>query len=52
MVWQQWVYLIYAIINVAVMIGMIGKERKPYTPGVVAISVILYSFVVWLVLSI
>ena len=52
MVWQQWLYAAYAAINVLALISMIGRERKPLTPGVAAFSVGAYALIVWLVLSI
>lgn len=52
MVWQQWVYLAWAIIGVMLVVGHIGKPRTPIKPAEAVIQLVLMGLLVWLVLSI
>lgn len=42
-----------AVLAISTLAGVvsIGKERKPLTPGVMAVTLIINSVVIWLVLS-
>jgi hypothetical protein len=52
MVWQQWVYLAWAIFGAITTIGMIGRKRDPITPPVATILLIISAGITFIVLSI
>lgn len=52
MAWQQWLYLIFAILGLAMSATQIGKPRRPLEPGAFAIMIIFQALLAWLVLSI
>jgi len=52
MVWQQWTYLIFAIVGTALSATQVGKPRRPLVPTVFAMMIIFQAMLVWLVVSI
>ena len=52
MAWQQWAYLILAVVGVAYVATTIGKPRDPFTGRELSIQIIAQALIVALVLSI
>ena len=52
MVWQQVVLVVYLAIGGLATIALVGKERKPITPNVASISVMITSVLMLIVVSI
>lgn len=52
MVWQQWTYLILAVVGTAYMATTIGTPREPYSGSDMAYQIISATLLAALVLSI
>jgi hypothetical protein len=52
MVWQQWVYVGYAIFGALLTVSTVGKPRQPATPGMAVCALCIYGLLAWLVVSI
>lgn len=47
MEWFRWTLAGVIALGGILSVSLIGKPRKPLTPGVVAISVMIDAFLVW-----
>lgn len=51
MTWQTIALVAWVVLGALIAIGMIGKERDPYTPQFVVIYQFVAAFQIWLILS-
>lgn len=49
MSWPKYVLLAFQALGVLLTVGQIGKVRKPLTPNIAAVSLIVSGVVAWLV---
>lgn len=52
MVWQQWLLAILFAISALLTINNIGKPKKPITPGIATIAVLLNVIMIAIIVSI
>lgn len=49
MVWEQWVVIGFLVLGSIANILMIGEQRKPGTPGMAVVQVIIVSGLIYLI---
>lgn len=52
MVWQQWMFVVWYVVNIILTIASIDKQRDPIDGPTGAWMVLVYVLLMWAVLSI
>lgn len=48
--WEAWTVVVLYVASALATVALIGRDRKPITPGGAVIQLVTVGFMVWLIL--